>query len=197
MPDKVCIECSTDNLERAKFCITCGFRFEMSDNICSKCRATNPSKAKFCLECGNQIDNLHTNKDNQSELEMDGKQAEEIRLAEKIRLAKSEAREAEMIRLAILEDTEKIEKEREKTRVAKSEARKAEIIRLAKSYNPQKQIRKETSTTQDVENFTDRWERIRSEGIRKISRIVWEVLIRLSRIVWDVLIRLLRRIHII
>ena len=155
MPDKVCVECSTENLEEAKFCITCGFRFEMSDNICSKCRATNPSKAKFCLECGNQIDNLHTNKDNQSELEMDGKQAEEIRLAEKIRLAKSEAREAE-------------------------------IIRLAKSYNPQKQIRKETSTTQDVENFTDPWERIRSEGIRKISRIVW-----------DVLIRLLRRIHII
>ena len=80
MPDKVCVECSTENPEKAKFCISCGFGFEMADNICSKCKATNPSNAKFCLECGNQIDDSHTNKDNQSELETDSKESEEIRL---------------------------------------------------------------------------------------------------------------------
>ena len=56
MANKICVECSTENLEKAKFCITCGFRFDKSGSICPKCGATNQPNARFCLECGNRID---------------------------------------------------------------------------------------------------------------------------------------------
>jgi class 3 adenylate cyclase/tetratricopeptide (TPR) repeat protein len=47
-----CPKCQTENKEGAKFCIECGYQFELK---CPQCGHPLPPVAKFCEECGYQI----------------------------------------------------------------------------------------------------------------------------------------------
>lgn len=50
---KVCKECGEKNNKNAKFCLSCGHKFE--ENICKKCGAKLAENAKFCGECGQKV----------------------------------------------------------------------------------------------------------------------------------------------
>ena len=50
-----CPKCQTDNKEGAKFCIECGYKFELK---CPQCGHPLPPVAKFCEECGYQLSKL-------------------------------------------------------------------------------------------------------------------------------------------
>ena len=50
-----CPKCQTDNKEGAKFCIECGYKFELK---CPQCGHPLPPPAKFCEECGYQLSKL-------------------------------------------------------------------------------------------------------------------------------------------
>jgi eukaryotic-like serine/threonine-protein kinase len=45
----LCISCSEQNAESARFCANCGARFA---SACSSCKAELPAGAKFCASCG-------------------------------------------------------------------------------------------------------------------------------------------------
>ena len=47
-----CPKCQTDNKEGAKFCIECGYKFELK---CPQCGHPLPPVAKFCEECGHDL----------------------------------------------------------------------------------------------------------------------------------------------
>jgi hypothetical protein len=49
-----CSACQQGNPPEAKFCLSCGSRFETSVE-CPKCGKTLPAQAKFCIDCGAKI----------------------------------------------------------------------------------------------------------------------------------------------
>lgn len=60
--NKYCPNCNTSNLDSAKFCSNCGYKFNKStknnsDNVCSQCEEVNKQDAKFCAHCGNSFQN--------------------------------------------------------------------------------------------------------------------------------------------
>ena len=53
----VCPECNTVNPANAKFCLTCGHKFEaVPAAICPDCGKPIIPGARFCLECGRKLD---------------------------------------------------------------------------------------------------------------------------------------------
>lgn len=51
-----CPECNTMNPENAKFCLSCGHKFEpASASVCPDCGKPVVPGAKFCLECGRKL----------------------------------------------------------------------------------------------------------------------------------------------
>lgn len=51
-----CPECATQNPSGAKFCLTCGHKFEeQSASVCPDCGKPVVPGAKFCLECGRKL----------------------------------------------------------------------------------------------------------------------------------------------
>lgn len=47
-----CPTCSTENPEKAKFCLNCGGKLVQ---VCGQCGAGLPAQARFCLECGTPV----------------------------------------------------------------------------------------------------------------------------------------------
>jgi class 3 adenylate cyclase/tetratricopeptide (TPR) repeat protein len=52
MEGRSCPNCSAQNPERARFCMSCGAELAP---LCPSCGAENPGSAKFCMECGTAL----------------------------------------------------------------------------------------------------------------------------------------------
>ncbi len=53
-PDAMnCPSCGTDNLDRARFCMSCGAGLPAT---CPSCGTESPGGAKFCIECGTELE---------------------------------------------------------------------------------------------------------------------------------------------
>src|SRR5262249_21033300 len=48
-----CAECSSENPDGARFCMSCGAALERR---CGACGASAPGQARFCMNCGAQLD---------------------------------------------------------------------------------------------------------------------------------------------
>ena len=49
----ICPNCSTENPDGARFCMTCGTSLETP---CPHCGTELPAGAKFCFNCGHEIE---------------------------------------------------------------------------------------------------------------------------------------------
>ncbi len=47
-----CPQCSTENPEHARFCLSCGARLALA---CPKCNTKLPPEARFCFSCGTEV----------------------------------------------------------------------------------------------------------------------------------------------
>lgn len=50
-----CLNCKEININGAKFCISCGYKFVNQILTCPKCSFDNKESSKFCLGCGNNL----------------------------------------------------------------------------------------------------------------------------------------------
>jgi ribosomal protein L40E len=51
LPGIMCLKCSTQTVQGAKFCHTCGSAIAVERN-CASCGAKLPANALFCAQCG-------------------------------------------------------------------------------------------------------------------------------------------------